>query len=279
MYINEVIKITGLSRKALAYYEEKGLVIPSRQDNGYRTYDKEDVENLQKISLLKDLDLNISEIKDFIANQKISSSLLRERQERVERSIKRNDLIKKIIDGYEVSEIEVEIKNLERNLTIYDRLTRIFPGYFGQAIFASYKPFLETILSDDNNKSFERYINYLDSLEEISFSEEEKKYIENISRDIDKESLDDINQKKIAAIDDYKKWTEDNEEFIKAYKEYLESDDYKKSLGKTIREKIEKYFRDNNYYEIAIPLLIRDFAPKYDAYYKKLLEIDTFNLW
>lgn len=277
MYINEVIKITGLSRKALAYYEEKGLVIPSRQDNGYRTYDKEDVENLLKISLLKDLDLNISEVKDFIANKKISPSLLRERQERVERSIKQNDLIKKIIDGYEVSEIEVEIKNLERNLTIYDRLTRIFPGYFGQAIFASYKPFLETILSDDNNKSFERYINYLDSLEEIPFSEEEKKYIENISRDIDKESLDDINQKKISAIDDYKKWTEDNEEFIKAYKEYLESDDYKKSLGKTIREKIEKYFIDNNYYEIAIPL-IRDFAPKYDAYYKKLLEIDTFNL-
>lgn len=162
MYINEVIKITGLSRKALAYYEEKGLVIPSRQDNGYRTYDKEDVENLLKISLLKDLDLNISEVKDFIANKKISPSLLRERQERVERSIKKNDLIKKIIDGYEVSEIEVEIKNLERNLTIYDRLTRIFPGYFGQAIFASYKPFLETILSDDNNKSFERYINYLD---------------------------------------------------------------------------------------------------------------------
>lgn len=277
MYINEVIKITGLSRKALAYYEEKGLVIPSRQDNGYRTYDKEDVENLQKISLLKDLDLNISEIKDFMTNQKISSSLLRERQERIERSIKQNDLIKKIIDGYEVSEIEVEIKKLERNLTIYDRLTRIFPGYFGQAIFASYKPFLETILNDDNNKSFERYINYLDSLEEIPFSEEEKKYIENISRDIDKECLDDINQKKIAAIDDYQKWTEDNEEFIKAYKEYLESDDYKKSLGKTIREKIEKYFRDNNYYEIAIPL-IRDFAPKYDAYYKKLLEIDTFNL-
>lgn len=110
MYINEVIKITGLSRKALAYYEEKGLVIPSRQDNGYRTYDKEDVDNLQKISLLKDLDLNISEIKDFMTNQKISSSLLRERQERIERSIKQNDLIKKIIDGYEVSEIEVEIK-------------------------------------------------------------------------------------------------------------------------------------------------------------------------
>lgn len=274
MYRNEIIKCTGLSRKALDYYEEKGLISPMREENGYRIYEAEDLERLKKISLLRSLDFSISEIYAYINKDEIDGSLLRKREEELEISKKKNELIKKLIAGNLLSEIESELKNLENNSTIYDRLTRIFPGYFGQAIFASYKPFLETILSDENNKSFEKYINYLDSLEEIPFSDEEKTYIENISRYIDKKSLDDINKKKIDAINDYQKWTEDNEEFIKAYEEYLESEDYKKSFVKSIREKIQKYFKDNNYYEIAI-LLIRDFAPKYDTYYKKLLELEN----
>ena len=42
---------------------------------------------------------------------------------------------------------------------------------------------------------------------------------------------------------------------------------------KKIYDKHKKYMEDNNYYEIAIPL-IRQFSKTYDDYYKKLLEAD-----
>lgn len=40
---------------------------------------------------------------------------------------------------------------------------------------------------------------------------------------------------------------------------------------KKIYDKHKKYMEDNNYYEIAIPL-IRQFSKTNDDYYKKLLE-------
>ena len=39
MNISDVAKITGLTSKAIRFYEEKGLVTPPmRSENGYRTY-------------------------------------------------------------------------------------------------------------------------------------------------------------------------------------------------------------------------------------------------
>mgnify|MGYP004704435675 CR=1 FL=1 len=62
-----------------------------------------------------------------------------------------------------------------------------------------------------------------------------------------------------------------NEENVKGYTEFLESDEYKNSPLKTIRDKIKNYMIKNNYYEVALPL-IRKMSPAYDDYYKKLLE-------
>ena len=76
MYRNEIIKCTGLSRKALDYYEEKGLISPMREENGYRIYEREDLERLKKISLLRSLDFSISEIYSYINKDEIDLSLI-----------------------------------------------------------------------------------------------------------------------------------------------------------------------------------------------------------
>ena len=38
MRINEVAKLTGVSARTLQYYDEIGLLIPKKLDNGYRDY-------------------------------------------------------------------------------------------------------------------------------------------------------------------------------------------------------------------------------------------------
>ena len=53
MLRNDIQKITGLTRKALEYYEGKGFIHPRRLENGYREYSEKDVEILNKIALFK----------------------------------------------------------------------------------------------------------------------------------------------------------------------------------------------------------------------------------
>lgn len=54
MRIGELAKRTGVATRMLRYYEEQGLITPSRLDNGYRAYDEYLVDRVQKIRGLID---------------------------------------------------------------------------------------------------------------------------------------------------------------------------------------------------------------------------------
>lgn len=51
VYINEAAKLSGITKKAIEYYCQKGLLDPALSDKGYRIFSAEDVEELKKISL------------------------------------------------------------------------------------------------------------------------------------------------------------------------------------------------------------------------------------
>ena len=49
MRIKEVEDLTGLTRKAIRYYEENGLIQTVKGANGYKEYDEETVKCLLEI--------------------------------------------------------------------------------------------------------------------------------------------------------------------------------------------------------------------------------------
>ena len=58
MKINEVEAAVGVTKKNIRFYEEEGLITPSREPgNGYRSYSQADVERLRRIKLLRKLDV------------------------------------------------------------------------------------------------------------------------------------------------------------------------------------------------------------------------------
>lgn len=269
---SEVEKITGLTRKAILYYEDKGLINPHKGENNYRNYSQEDLDRLLQISIYRKLGLSISEIKNILTtNEKNLGSILRDRQYKLELEESKKNLLEKLIKLKDFEEISNELENLEREETIYERLARIFPGYFGHIFFISYKPFLGDKLGEDQEPAFYELIKILDSLPGLDLREEEKAYIENMTRDFDLEDLEALNQEKIQAVYNYEDWMEDNRDKVKAYENFKESEDYKSSEVKEIYDKIRAYMVENNYYDLVIPL-IRKISPSYDAYYKKLLE-------
>ena len=54
MRIGELADRTGVSRRLLRYYEEQGLLVPSRADNGYREYGESHVDVVRQIAGLLD---------------------------------------------------------------------------------------------------------------------------------------------------------------------------------------------------------------------------------
>lgn len=272
MLRNEVQEKTNLSRKAIEYYEEKGLVHPKKLENGYRDYSNGDVEVLKKISLLRNLGLSISEIALYLdSKEEVLASILRRKEHELDICEKRKNVLNLIVKGESMDLINEELAIIDAQETIYDKLIRIFPGYFGQLIFSSYKIFLNESLDKDEEAAFNEYIKFLDSLPNFDLSKQEKDYIETISSSFDMKTLDDVNKGKLLAVENAETWLEDNKDYIEVYKEYKNTDEYKNGLIKSIQDKLKKFMQENNYYEKAIPL-IRKFSKSYNAYYEKLLK-------
>ena len=62
--INEVEALVGITKKNIRFYEEKGLLSPRRNsENGYRDYGQEEVDELQRIKLMRKLGVPIEEIR------------------------------------------------------------------------------------------------------------------------------------------------------------------------------------------------------------------------
>ena len=65
--IDEVALKTGLTKRALRYYEELNLIVPQRTGSGYRLYSKEDIEKILRIKELREnLGFCLNDIKEFM---------------------------------------------------------------------------------------------------------------------------------------------------------------------------------------------------------------------
>ena len=63
MKIKQVEELVGITKKNIRFYEEQGLLSVARAENGYREYHEEDIKRLQKIKLLRKVDISIEEMK------------------------------------------------------------------------------------------------------------------------------------------------------------------------------------------------------------------------
>ncbi|MBB6348937.1 MerR family transcriptional regulator [Nonomuraea muscovyensis] len=66
MRIGELHRRTGVSQRSLRYYEEQGLLRPSRLASGYREYDESDVATVRHIRTLLAAGLHTTTIADLL---------------------------------------------------------------------------------------------------------------------------------------------------------------------------------------------------------------------
>ena len=91
MKINEVEAAVGVTKKNIRFYEEEGLITPSREPgNGYRSYSQADVERLRRIKLLRKLDVPLADIREMLEGRKTLADGMALQLERL--STRRKDL-------------------------------------------------------------------------------------------------------------------------------------------------------------------------------------------
>ena len=78
--IGEVAEVTGLTARAIRYYEELGLLEPAAHATGAnRRYDDDDIERLTLIKQLRDVvGLSLAEIQEFLETETARRDLRRQ---------------------------------------------------------------------------------------------------------------------------------------------------------------------------------------------------------
>lgn len=104
MYISDVAKATGLSKKAIRFYESKGLIKGiERLGNGYRDYRAEDVETLIRIKHLRMAGVSVADIHLLFNNVITIDEVLEKRRRELEEQsgnyLENFGLVKSLIEG------------------------------------------------------------------------------------------------------------------------------------------------------------------------------------
>ena len=205
MKINEVMKETGLTKKAIYYYENEGLIKPQKDpENNYRNYDDEEVRTLITINILRRLDVPIKAIADMIGNSVPMKDVLKEQLILTNGKINllfqnkmiMNDLITKDVSerDFTIHTLKAFNRELDKQMAstglVGKELERIFPGTLGKTFSIFYSNFLNVPLDTaEKVAAWNELVRKLDDMKEIEFPEEIKKIVDELYEDVDDDKL------------------------------------------------------------------------------------------
>ncbi|MCB7304444.1 MerR family transcriptional regulator [Bariatricus massiliensis] len=169
--VKEVSHLTGISVRTLHYYDEIGLLKPTRiSEAGYRLYDDKALEELQQILFFREFDMPLKEIKavmgnpdldknQLLSNQKKILVLKKERLERIIASIE--DILegdnKMDFEVFSKAEIEQMYEQMSQNMT--EEQKKIFVQEYG-SMEAFEKHFVESASGEEAQKNFAKVVEW-----------------------------------------------------------------------------------------------------------------------
>lgn len=272
MLINEVGKAIGLTKRAIEYYVEQGLVFPSVLENGYREFSSWDVERLNRISILRKLGISTNEIHDILNDE--TGEFLRKVSVQKELDIQRQQakrtVLNKLSSGASYSEISDELQSIEDRSTIAEKLLNAFPGYYGRFICLHFAQFLKEPITTENQKcAYNKILLFLDNAPSFALSEDLKKYLMENTKHIGTEQIADMIANMKKSIEHPDDFLENNKEFLDQYLEFKQSDEYKHSLAFQIQSLVKEFNSTSGYYDVFIPAL-KELSPAYFEYHRQL---------
>lgn len=275
MLVNEVCKKCSLTKKAIEYYVEQGLVRPQIQENGYRVFSEEDVEKLKKIAILRNLGLPVVDIQMVLSHQ--ATNILREISNKKVLEIaalkEKHKLIQELAANNNWEQIHNRLKQLEKKQSILERLINVFPGYYGRYICLHFSIYLnEPITTTEQENAFCEIIDFLDNIN-FSVSSELQEYFNDVTANFDENFMENISISVNNAIEDIERYLCDNREMIESYMKYKQSDEYKASTTYQLEQSLRQFSNTSGYNDVFIPAMCR-LSKSYQEYHNALMKAD-----
>lgn len=282
MLINEVCKKCSLTRKAVEYYIEQGLVVPTMQENGYRCFTVEDVERLKKISILRNLGLSVADIGAALSDR--NESLLKEISHRKKMEITalqaKQSLLQELADKHDWEQVRDKLQQLEKRQSILERLQNVFPGYYGRYACTHFAPYLnEPVVMDEQQEAFHTIIEFLDNTD-FDIPDDLRQYLDEVLDETIvrcENGLDGFAEKMSVSMNNFvqepDQFLADYREIIEEYMAYVQTDEYRASDTYRLQESFRQFGKVSGYNDIFIPAMCR-LSKTYREYQEKLKKAD-----
>ena len=272
MMIHDVMKETGLTRKAIEYYIDQGLIAPQTQENGYRVFSEEDVSRLKAISVYRRLGVSVAEIRAILGGDpaKTLGDVLVRRRIDAQQRMKKDALLERLAAGAKIEEIQIELKALEVGANIADRLFNAFPGYLGQYISLHFAHFLTTpIEQPQQQEAYETIVRWLDALPPLDLPDDLKAFLEETTAALPVEQMEDMHDAVLRMSEDPGAYLKEHEENIRAYLAVKETPEYRASAPARLMEVMKEFQQQNGYMDVFLPAMQR-ISPAYAIYRERL---------
>lgn len=119
--IDEVSKLSGVSKRTLQYYDDEGILPVKRSKNNYRLYD-ETMERTWKILWYKEMGFDLREIKLILGGVK-QETVVEEKVNKLNNTIRVLEEQKKVIEY--IKRYSIPVKSEENNKTYKDQIKQI----------------------------------------------------------------------------------------------------------------------------------------------------------
>ncbi|MEY8298201.1 MAG: MerR family transcriptional regulator [Emergencia timonensis] len=274
MRINEVTRETGLSRRAVKYYEEEGLLTVKKDQNGYRNYSIENLKILKEISVYRKLGIGIKEIKVLLQDE--DKGILRQVYEEKRKQLGENQRELEALAAYiENENIEVLSQQLEYE-TIADALRDMIPGAYGYYFMYHFLPYLQIkITTPAQREAYEAIVGFFDGLEiKIPFL---LKVVSFLSCKLSKQDAETMTKRMDAQIKRYIDLAD--EDYAKLREQVRKNVKKKNSLfyryypAFASQRKFMKRLQDCGYNDIFIPNMVK-LSPSYKVYHDALTQVN-----
>ena len=162
MLLNEIIKEVGMTKRAVKYYEEKGLLTVNKDNNGYRNYSKQDVDTLKKISVYRKLGIGIKDIQKLLKTDN-KSILLHIYQEKLQEHVLQDSELKALKQFIDDGNADKANELLDYQ-TVENAIESLLPGKEWTNYFKShFKPFLNIkLITPEQKQALQNILEYCD---------------------------------------------------------------------------------------------------------------------
>ncbi len=269
MLIHELCARCRVTKKAVAYAIEQGLLTPTTAPNGYRTFTEADACTMGRIATLRALGLTTADIRAALDGPDWSS-LCRASAVNAALAQEKHRILSTLAANGDWQAARQALDRLAVCSPITERLRVAFPGPFGDFLAAHFAPYLSGPIENAAQQSaWEEAIAWLDNTAFAIPADLAEHFHTSLAAMDTPAASEALAARMEEALRDQQAYLAAHAEEIRRYQVLKASPEYQKSPAGRMESLLRDFLAQSGYNDVFIPAL-RRLSPEYEAYQRRL---------